>query len=303
MSYDPTRPWMSKRCSNGDMAAEMVSYCNDLRTCGPDRKSTLAATRQVAKICHYLGIQDAPQKRRFPAQFPGAWAGTMAFTSDQGAFATVSQDRWDKTREILSRLWDGLKNRGGRFKHSDLLSDRGYLIYVARTYTTMRPYLKGLNLTVVRWRPGQDDEGWKDLDWYDDFPEVGSNESQESAPEFVSAVLRLRWDLEALRSLFSGPTPAVRTLRPSKRIDVRYGFVDASGSGFGGSIEFPGGISYQIGVWGKDCEDSLSNYRELRNLVETLETEVEAGNLHNSGVFMMTDNSTAESCFYRGDIE
>ncbi len=136
------------------MAAEMVSYCDDLRTCGPDRKSTLAATRQVAKICNYLGIQDAPRKRRFPAQFPGAWAGTMAFTLDQGAFATVLQDCWDKTREILSRLWDGLENLGGRFKHSDLLSDRGYLIYVARTYTTMRPYLKGLNLTVDRWRPG-----------------------------------------------------------------------------------------------------------------------------------------------------
>jgi hypothetical protein len=81
---------------------------------------------------------------------------------------------------------------------------------------------------------------------------------------------------------------------------VRYGFGDASGSGFGSSIAFPDGIAYRIGVWGKDCEDSSSNYRELRNLVETLETEVEAGNLHNSEVFMMTDNSTAESCFYRG---
>jgi hypothetical protein len=40
---------------------------------------------------------------------------------------------------------------GGRYKHADLLSDRGYLIYVARTYShTMNPYLKGLILTVNR---------------------------------------------------------------------------------------------------------------------------------------------------------
>jgi hypothetical protein len=122
----------------------------------------------------------------------------MAFTSEEGAFATVSQDRWDKTKEILSRLWNGLENLGGRFKHADLLSDRGYLIYVARTYSTMRPYLKGLNLTVDRWRPGRDEEGWKDADWYDDFPAVGANEGDATAPEFVSAVPRLRWDLEAL---------------------------------------------------------------------------------------------------------
>ena len=87
--------------------------------------------------------------------------------------------------------------------------------------------------------------------------------------------------------MFSGLTPAVRTIRPSRRIDVRYGFGDASGSGFGGSIFFPGGISYRVGVWGKDAEDSSSNYRELRNLVETLETEVAAGNqLHSGSLFL-----------------
>jgi hypothetical protein len=56
VSYDPTRPWMSKRRSDGDMAAEMLSYCDDLRTCGPNREVTLFTTRRVAKICNYLGI-------------------------------------------------------------------------------------------------------------------------------------------------------------------------------------------------------------------------------------------------------
>jgi hypothetical protein len=224
----------------------------------------------------------------------------MAFTSDEGVFGTVSQEKWDKTKGIIFDLANGLENQGGRYKHATLLSDRGFMIYVARTYKAMRPYLKGLNLTIDRWRPGRDKQGWKDMNWYDDFPLIDAKRMNEEAPEFVNAVPMLRRDVEALKVLFAADSPAVRTIRPSKRIDVRYGFGDASGSGFGGSIALPSGISYRVGVWGKDAEDSSSNYRELRNLVETLEAEAEAGNLNNCEMFMMTDNSTAEACFYRG---
>jgi hypothetical protein len=299
-SYDPSRPWVSKWTMEEQLAADMQSYCNDLRTCGLSCRATLLATRRVASVCNYLGIQDAPRKRRFPAHYPGAWAGMMAFTSDAGVFGTVSQEKWDKMRGIIFGLCNVLENQGGRFKHSDLLSDRGFLIYVARTYKSMRPYLKGLNLTIDRWRPGCDKQGWKDKDWYDNFPMVGTEEGDEEAPEFVTAVPWLQWDLEALKALLEADAPAVRSIRPSMRIDVRYGFGDASAAGFGGSILLPGGISYRLSVWGKDTEDSCSNYRELHNLVETLETEVEAGNLKNCEMFMMTDNSTAEACFYRG---
>jgi hypothetical protein len=79
-----------------------------------------------------------------------------------------------------------------------------------------------------------------------------------------------------------------------------YGFVDASGLGFEGSLMLSRGISYRVGVWGRDADNSSSNYRELRNLVESFESELEAGNLEICEVFMMTDNSTAESCFYQG---
>jgi hypothetical protein len=132
------------------------------------------------------------------------------------------------------------------------------------------------------------------LEWYDNYPAVGVNGVDEVAPEFIWAVPRIRWDLEALWWLFSADTPAIRSIRPCARIDVRYGFVDASGSGFGGSVTLDGKIAYQIGVWGRDMEDLSSNYRELRNLVETLEVECKAGNLKDCEIFMMTDNSTAE---------
>jgi hypothetical protein len=99
----------------------------------------------------------------------------------------------------------------------------------------MRSYLKGFNLTIDRWRLGRDEEGWKDMDWYDDSLSSGLNEVKESGPEFISALSWLHWDLEALQCLFSGVTPAIRSVRPSVRID--------SGSGFGGSIALQGGTS------------------------------------------------------------
>jgi hypothetical protein len=127
----------------------MVLYCNDLPTCGPSHGAALFATKHVASVCNYLGIQDAPQKRRFPARYLDAWAGTMALTLDAGVFCTVLQERWDKAKMVISELWNGMVNQGGHYKHSTLLSNRGcFLIYVGHTFPIMRPYLNGLSLAI-----------------------------------------------------------------------------------------------------------------------------------------------------------
>ena len=44
-----------------------------------------------------------------------------------------------------------------------------------------------------------------------------------------------------------------------------------------------------------------SNFKELHNLVETLEQEYESGNFQNREVFICTDNSVAERAFYKGN--
>ena len=82
---------------------------------------------------------------------------------------------------------------------------------------------------------------------------------------------------------------------------VVYGFVDASGQGFGSSLTSPTGVAYTIGVWGRDDESQSSNYRELHNLVSTLERLVKEGNMQDSEIFMFTDNSTAEAAYYKGN--
>jgi hypothetical protein len=60
----------------------------------------------------------------------------------------------------------------------------------------MRPYLKGIHLTVDSWRLGRDEDGFKDPTWCG--PPVESGEAEPEAPETVKAVKGLSWDLEAL---------------------------------------------------------------------------------------------------------
>jgi hypothetical protein len=57
---------------------------------------------------------------------------------------------------------------------------------------------------------------------------------------------------------------------------------------------------YRHGIWGSDAEGKSSNWRELTNLVETLEGEASEGRLRGCEVFVFTDNSTAEAAFFRG---
>jgi hypothetical protein len=297
-NFNPALPWLSKRRLDGLMACDFVTYCDDLRTLGATTALALAASARVASLSNYLGVQDAPRKRRFPDRIPGAWAGTVALTTDEGVFASVTQERWDKTKAILEGMWEKVANGDGIFDHKRLLSERGFLIYVSRAYPGMRPYLKGIHLTVDSWREGRDEDGWKDPTW--GGPRVDAGEAEPEAPETVRAVKRLAWDLEALQILFSAESPAVRTIRPSGVLSVIYGFGDASGSGFGSSFTHDNGVIYRVGVWGSDVDGESSNYRELRNLVEAVEVEVKEGNLRDTELFLFTDNSTAEAVFYRG---
>jgi hypothetical protein len=57
----------------------------------------------------------------------------------------------------------------------------------------------------------------------------------------------------------------------------------------------------RFGLWGKDAEDASSNYQELWNLVETVEQEAGSRVLEGNELWIFTNNSTAKSCFMKGD--
>ena len=81
---------------------------------------------------------------------------------------------------------------------------------------------------------------------------------------------------------------------------VKYAFGDASKAGFGSSWISNNGVKYRFGTWGRDIANGSSNLRELKNLVDTLKSMAQDGELDGAEVFIFTDNSTAEAAFFKG---
>ena len=145
-------------------------------------------------------------------------------------------------------------------------------------------------------------EGWKK--WSRNL----RNQAYSDAPKQVRGVPRLEDDLKALWLLLSGKEPAKRLVRGSAISEVLYGFGDASGLGFGSTwsevktaCEDSLPVGYRIGIWKENAQCQSSNFKELGNLVETLEGLGKEGNLEGREIFLFTDNSTAELAHHKGN--
>jgi hypothetical protein len=245
----------------------------------------------------YLGIQDALQKLRSRrgSKSPGVWAGVnVLIEEDGGVSVTTSQEKWDQMKAICSYWLTELNAGRNNLDFKRLQTDRGFLVYVMQAYPGMKPYLKGFHLSLESWRGGRDQDGWKreqgENEWdneedglemdalkqglmvQDGLVECSGERGKGPISGVTKAVPRLKSDLEALLYLAEGVSSAIRQVRSGKCKMVVYGFGDALAAGFGATVDRPGrGLFGRIGVWGKDVEDESSNYRELRNLVETIE--------------------------------
>jgi hypothetical protein len=230
----------------------------------------------------------------------------VAVTSNEGVGVRVPQDKWDKARryaaEILSTL-DSASQLDRKF----LESVRGFYIHLQRTYPSITPYIKGLHLTIDGWWAGRDSnmwnlpKGWDEDEFAFDSP---SAPLPSSPPDLVAPAPRLRSDMAVLHSLFSLTTPPIRYLRPRQARIALYGFVDASGAGFGGTYTARDGrVLFHHGIWGRDADHVSSNYKELRNLIDTVEEGIATGELHHSELFIFTDDSTAEGAYYKGNMD
>ena len=80
--------------------------------------------------------------------------------TQEGVYVLVSQDRWEKTRRIISDIHSMESEGNEGTDRSKLESIRGFLVYVARTHRYTNPYLKGLHLNMDSWSPYRDDKGW-----------------------------------------------------------------------------------------------------------------------------------------------
>ena len=63
---------------------------------------TKKSTHQVDTTMGYLGLQDAPRKRRPISKTPGEWTGLITLSIEAlGLFVTVSEKKWNKAKEMI----------------------------------------------------------------------------------------------------------------------------------------------------------------------------------------------------------
>lgn len=101
----------------------------------------------------------------------------------------------------------------------------------------------------------------------------------------------------------SPETPPLRTIRSKRTLEVYYGFGDASGSAY--AITFSGtpsleSVYFEYGQWTDEKSENSSNWRELNNLIESLEGYATTENIAGSEIFLFTDNTTAEATYWKG---
>lgn len=309
--YRPELPWVSKvRAEDAEIACDFVTYVDDTRTCGNSYDEARAASRRVASVMNWLGIQDAARKRRDPCQDPGPWAGSVVHVSGEGVISvSVTPERWSKAQGMINWISECMSTSDS-IDFKVLERYRGFMVYISRTYPVITPYLKGVHLTLDSWRPWRRDDGWKmtmaeirtareecpEMDDSVGLGEIGTTK----APASVKWVPRLSHDIKALSQFFRPTLPPRRVVRPRPGSVVVYSFGDASGSGFGSSSWRESEISHCSGQWADEFGEKSSNFRELANLVYSLEQSWADGVLKDSEVFVFTDNSTAESAFFKG---
>jgi hypothetical protein len=306
-TYDPSVPWVSKvRNEDEKIAADLFTFVDDLRPTGTGKKQSWQAGRRSASVLGHLGIQDASRKRRDSSQTPGAWAGAVVRTGSDGVFVLASEEKWLKAKRLLKEVLELLNADSLHLPRKRLEQIRGFLMYVTRTYVGMAPYMIGFHMTIDSWRKGRDAEGWRSNDevyWLaaEDGGEWGGAPSDGSMPTTVKAVPRFRSDVEALMALSESDEPPLRRVRCHKKCTAYYGFGDASGAGFGATLQIGDAIYYEYGQWTSEVtETESSNWRELNNLVEALEGACRRHQLSGCELFLFTDNSTAENAFWKG---
>jgi hypothetical protein len=300
--YTPTLPCVSQITATGATAGTFKRYVDDLHTVGATEEACWQVGHRLSTHFAYLGLQVALRKLRPPTQHPGPWAGTIAFSCEQGVGVTCPIDKWTKAQGLLESLKAEMAS-SATLQRKPLESMRGFFIHLMQTFPIITPYLKGIHLTLDGWRPQRDSDMWKVVE-HQEGEEPSHYPYPTDAPMRLELAPRLPADLHCLLQLFAAPTPPTRMIRCTTRRVAVYGFVDASTAGFGGSFALPDGtLWFRHGLWGRDADSVSSNFRELCNLVDSIEHGVQCGELNDAELFILTDNTTAEGCYYKGNSD
>jgi hypothetical protein len=130
----------------GRIAGDIVGFVDDLRLTGFSIENAWAVARHILAQMQYLGIQDAPRKRRLPSQTPGAWAGAIFKIMPEKILVSVSQSKWEKGREMVKELlWGFLYEPLLWLDHKDLERKRGFLGHLGYVPWFFGPLHEGIS--------------------------------------------------------------------------------------------------------------------------------------------------------------
>jgi hypothetical protein len=105
--YNPSLPRVMKwNQAAKAIAGDVVTFIDDLRASGHWVENSWQVYRQLGSRLQYLGIHDAPRKRRPPSQTLGAWAGGI-FSSANGRITKYfSVEKWKQGQTMIRWLQD-----------------------------------------------------------------------------------------------------------------------------------------------------------------------------------------------------
>ncbi len=263
-------------------------YVDDGRPTGPTEYLAWQAAQAYCAGCTRRGVQDASWKRTSPSHTPGPWAGTITHTGGGRICGTVTQEKWEKTKRLISEMAAMVVCHHCTLRR--LLQIRGFLMYVIWTYPWINPYMKGLHLTIDSWRPFRGVDGFKlrgreleaALAWgpNTNLPcrraedeDEGLSEGgtgiinvpalEEEPPMEVTPVPRFLDDLDYLQRLTKPEAPP-RQLYRAKHACALFVIGDASGKARGAVVVTQYGLDYESAVWSQVWRQKSSNVREAK---------------------------------------
>jgi hypothetical protein len=139
----------------------MFIFVDNLSPTGPSQKEAWLLARCAASKLNFLGIQEALRKRHDSSHSPGAWAGSMIQMTKDGVFVLTLQEKWDKAKARVNKVWKMLKKDPENLPRKRLEQIQGFLQYVTQTFTSLTSFLIGFHMTIDSWSPRQDHECWQ----------------------------------------------------------------------------------------------------------------------------------------------
>jgi hypothetical protein len=223
-----------------------------------------------------LGIQDAARKRHLPDKKCSSWDGEVERHDDNVPTTKKQKLNMDLTRRGKSILLSSPKSRKWAPGNQSMP--------------------KSLEKPEPMFSDPEDPISWEEKFGNFNFVKFGEGELTRP-PRKVRPVKRLEADVRGMLLLTASKDTPHRDVRTGKRAQAIYGFGDASQDGFGdasqdgfgASVEVDGkGVVWHSGTWNLTMREESSNYREFRNLFETIESLVAIGTLAGHELFMLT---------------